>query len=218
MSAELTLVIANKNYSSWSLRPWLALKRIGAPFSEVRIALDQPDTRARILEHSPGGKVPVLHDGDVTVWDSLAILEYLAERFPEAGLWPGAPQARAVARAVSAEMHAGFTALRQGLPMNCRRREPLAITDETLRADIARIDAMWTDCRRRFGAHGPFLFGSFTNADAMYAPVVTRFASYQVAVSETAQAYMDTILEMPEMRAWYADAEAEVERIARMEL
>lgn len=217
MPADMTLIIANKNYSSWSLRPWLALKQHGAPFEEVRIALDRPDTRARILRHSPGGKVPALHHGDLTVWDSLAILEYLAERNPGAGLWPKDAEARAVARSVSAEMHAGFMPLRQALPMNCRRREKLAITDEAVIADIARIDALWTDCRRRFGAGGPFLFGRFSNADAMYAPVVSRLASYEVEVSETAQAYMRTVLDMPEMRAWYADAEAEAEHIAGYE-
>jgi len=209
----LVLVIGNRNYSSWSLRAWLALRHAGAAFEEVRIPLDTPTTREEILEHSPAGKVPVLHDGGLTVWESLAICEYLAERFPEAKLWPEGREARAIARAVSAEMHAGFARLRNAMPMNCRA--PLAGKGRApgVDADIARITAIWRDCRTRFGAGGPFLFGAFTNADAMYAPVVSRFVTYAVALDETCQAYVAAVSALPAMKSWVAAARVEPERI-----
>lgn len=210
--ADLTLVIGNKNYSSWSLRPWIALKQIGAPFREIRIPLRQPDTRARILEHSPGGKVPILKDGDIAVWESLAILDYLAEKFPSAGLWPSAPAARAEARSIAAEMHAGFAALRQQLPMDIRSRKPLK-ADAAAEADIARVLEMWRGARSRHGAEGPFLFGRFTAADAMYAPVVTRFRTYGVALDKVCAAYVDAVFALPAMQEWVAAATAEKEVI-----
>jgi glutathione S-transferase len=200
--AEFTLYVGNKNYSSWSLRPWLALKRTGAEFDEVLIPLDQPTTRATILKVSPSGRVPVLLHGEFAVWDSLAICEYLAERFPEAKLWPEDGAARAVARSASAEMHSGFAALRGHLPMNIRSSFPNRGVTPEVQAEINRIVALWRDCRRRFGAGGPFLFGDFTIADAMFAPVVTRFRTYRVALDDEAQAYCDAVWAMPAMQEW----------------
>lgn len=207
--SDIELVIANKNYSSWSLRPWLALKQAGLPFSVTVIPLKQDDTKAQILARSPSGKVPALiHDG-VTVWDSLAICEYVAELAPDAGLWPTAPATRAVARSVSAEMHSGFTALRSNMPMNIRGDLSGWGRAPGVAEDVARIEAIWTDVRQRFGATGPYLFGGFTIADAMYAPVVARFKTYGVTVNPTAQAYAEAILAHPFMREWTADALAE---------
>ncbi|ACA17560.1 Glutathione S-transferase domain [Methylobacterium sp. 4-46] len=197
-----TLVIANKVYSSWSLRPWLALRHAGIPFDEVLIPLDQPDTRARILAHSPAGRVPVLIDGEVTVWESLAILEYAAERWPEAGIWPGERAARAHARAISAEMHSGFQALCAALPMNLGRRYAARDRGPAVAADFARVTAIWRDARARFGAGGPFLFGAFSGADAMFAPVVTRLDTYAVAVDPEVRAYMEAVLGLPALAAW----------------
>lgn len=207
--ADLTLILGNKAYSSWSLRPWLVLKHTGRPFAEVVIPLRQPDTRTRILEHSPAGKLPVLKHGDLTVWDSLAIAEHLAETFPDAGLWPEDPAARAVARAVSAEMHSGFQALRSSMPMDLKRKAPGEGMTEATAADIARITTLWADCRDRFGAGGPFLFGRFSIADAMFAPVVTRFDTYGVALDGAARAYADAVLALPAMREWTEAGRAE---------
>lgn len=207
--SDLTLVIGNKTYSSWSLRPWLALKQTGQAFDEVVIPLDQPETKATILKHSPGGKVPVLLHGDTTVWESIAICEYLAETFPAAGLWPAGSAPRAVARAISAEMHAGFVDLRRNLSMDLKHKKyetPRTVGSE---ADIARITQIWRDARGRFGAEGPFLFGPFTIADAMYAPVVTRFVTYGVPLDPVSQAYVDAVLDLPAMKEWYAAAQAE---------
>lgn len=208
MSA-FTLVIGNKNYSSWSLRPWLAMKMAGVAFEEVLIPLRQNTTAAEIARHSPGGKVPALRHGGLVVWDSIAILEYIAEAFPEARLWPQQREARAIARAVSAEMHAGFAALRTHMPMNIRGSKHGRGRTPEVEKDIRRIVALWEDCRARFGADGPFLFGAFGNADAMYAPVVTRFATYGVALGGTSRAYANAVLGLPPMREWFAAAEAE---------
>jgi glutathione S-transferase len=204
--AEFTIYIANKNYSSWSLRGWLPLKHTGASFEEVVIPLREPMTRGTILRHSPSGRVPALTHGDLTVWDSLSICEYLAETFPEAKLWPDDKTARAVARSVSAEMHSGFQALRQHLPMNIRSSFPNRGVTPEVQADINRIGAMWRDCRKRFGAAGPFLFGAFTAADCMYAPVVSRFRTYKVELDEVAQAYCDAVWALPAMQEWLTDA------------
>ena len=212
--SELTLVIANKTYSSWSLRPWLALKHVGTAFDEAIIPLRQPETAPKIAQWSPAGKVPVLRHGDVTIWESIAILEYLAELFPDANLWPADPAARAHARAISAEMHAGFTALRSNMPMNLRRHLPGRGRTPEVEKDIARITAMWRDCRERFGSGGPFLFGAFSNADAMYAPVVTRFETYEVTLDAVCRAYADALLALPAMRSWSAEAAAEPWTIA----
>lgn len=202
--AQRTLVIGTKRFSSWSLRPWLALKQAGLAFDEVEIALRQPDTKAKILVVSPSGKVPALVEGDLTVWDSLAICDYAAEQVPS--LWPSDPAARAVARAVTAEMHAGFQALRQHLPMDMLLSEKKTDIPADAAADIARVQAIWADCRARFGAGGPFLFGRFSIADAFYAPVVSRLTSYQVEVTPVSAAYMAAIWALPAMQAWRAAA------------
>jgi glutathione S-transferase len=205
----LTLLIGNKNYSSWSLRPWLAMKVAGIPFREELIPLDAPDFKARVGKVSGTGKVPALIDGDVHVWESLAILEHLAERFPHARLWPADPAARGHARALAAEMHAGFAALRRECPMNMRRPvKPRELSDEAA-ADIRRIEALWTDCRARFGREGAFLCGAFGAADAMYAPVVSRLHTYAVALAPVARDYMTAVMALPAFEEWRAAAAAE---------
>lgn len=207
--AQLTLVIGNKNYSSWSLRPWLLLRQAEIPFEELRIQLYRPETRDRILEHSPAGQVPVLHDDEVTVWDSLAICEYLAERFPEASAWPADKARRALARSISGEMHAGFSALRQELPMNCRLHLENYPLSEDVEQDVQRVRAIWRDCRQRYGADGPWLLGDFSIADAMFAPVVLRFYSYGVELDGPELAYRDHVLGQPAIRDWVAGAQEE---------
>jgi glutathione S-transferase len=205
----LLLLIGNKNYSSWSLRPWIAMKVAGIPFAEEVISLDAADFKERVHRISAAGKVPALADGETQVWESLAILDYLAEKFPQSRLWPAAEGARAHARSIAAEMHAGFTPLRRHYPMNVRRPvRPRAPTVEVV-DNIKRIDAMWTDCRRRFGQAGPFLFGPFGAADAMYAPVVSRFHTYAVEVSPVARAYMEAVMGLPAWAEWCAAARQE---------
>jgi glutathione S-transferase len=211
---DITLHIGNKKYSSWSLRPWLALKHTGAPFAEVLIPLDQPETKSAIGRSSPSGRVPVLRHGDVIVWESLAICEHLAEVFPAARLWPQDPVARAHARAVSSEMHAGFTDLRRHLPMDLGRRWPLGDRLVRAEADIARVCAIWRECREHFGKRGvndagDFLFGGFTIADAMYAPVTTRFLTYGVPLDPVCAAYVEAMSRWPAMREWAEAARAE---------
>jgi glutathione S-transferase len=200
---SLTLVIGNKNYSSWSLRPWIAMKAAGIPFEEVVIPLYRPGSAEQILKYSPAGKVPVLIDGDDTVWESLAILEHLAERFPQAKLWPADVRARSYARAAASEMHGGFQPLRQHCTMNLwlpvkPRPQPLEVL-----ANVKRIETLWGDCRARFGKGGPFLFGAFGNVDAMYAPVVARFHHYGLPVGAQTRAYMDAVMALPAWREWY---------------
>ena len=205
----MQLVIGNKNYSSWSLRPWLAMRHFEIPFEEVLIPLDQPDTKTRILAHSPGGKVPILKDGDLTVWESLSILEYLAETFPEKHLWPARPGARAHARSISCEMHAGFMALRSACPMNLRKQFAWCDRGPEVTRDAVRLQQMWAECRRRYAAEGPFLFGGFSAADAMYAPVVTRFETYSIPVDDTVREYMDAVMTLPAFVEWKAAGDAE---------
>lgn len=205
----MKLIIGNKNYSSWSLRPWLAARAAGLAFEEIRIPLFVPGSRERILAHSPSGKVPCLNDHGLTVWDSLAICEYLAEQAPQ--LWPADRAARAVARAVSAEMHSGFTNLRQHMSMNIRKDYAGHGRTPEVDADVARIAAIWNDCRARFGQGGPYLFGAFSIADAMYAPVCFRFKTYGVRPDGAAGDYLAAMLADPHMRAWEADAVAEAE-------
>lgn len=213
--AALTIVLGNKNYSSWSLRPWLALKATGAPFGEIVIPLRTPDTKAQILEHSPSGKVPVLKGPDgLIVWETLAIVEYLAERFPNANLWPADPAARAVARAIASEMHAGFGALRSNMPMNIRMKARAEIASARqaipeVKVDIDRIQAIWSEYRTRFGNGGDFMFGPFGGADAMFAPAVCRFRTYGVKLGGAAGAYADALWDWPAMREWRDAAEAE---------
>jgi len=213
----LKLVLANKAYSSWSLRPWILLAHFKIPFEELVIAMDQPGTRERMLQYAPTGKCPSLHDGAIAVWESLAIVEYVAEKFPEKAIWPRGKAARAHARALSSEMHAGFQALRQHCPTNFRRPvRKLALT-EAVAADVARIEAAWAHARQTFGAAGPFLFGRFSAADAMFAPVVNRLHVYDVAVGKTSRDYMDAIMALPAWKAWIKDAEAEQWRLEKYE-
>lgn len=214
---ELTLVIGNKNYSSWSLRPWLVLKQAGIPFREQYLPIRSAAWSAQIRDLSPSGRVPALIHGAVRVWDSLAICEYLTEQFPDKQLWPTDVAARAAARSISAEMHSGFQALRQNMFMNIRRSWPgRGRTPETL-ADIDRITTIWNDCRTRYGAHGPFLFGRFGIADAMYAPVALRFQTYAVSVDGAAGDYARTLLDLPALQEWVAAARAEKEQLAHYE-
>lgn len=209
------LVIGNKNYSSWSLRPWLAARHAGIEFEEIRIPLFTPESAGQIQKYSPSGKVPVWCEGDFIVWESLAICEYLAERVPT--LWPSDPQARAVARAISAEIHAGFTALRTSMTMNARARgHRVEITPEAA-ADINRIEAIWLDCRSRFGAGGAWLFGEFSIADAMFAPVVLRFVPYGVTRPGVVNEYVATWMADPHLQAWITDAEQESEVLEQFE-
>lgn len=200
----LKLLIGNKKYSSWSFRPWLALTVAGIPFEERVIPFESEEFRREVGDVSGTGKVPVLIDGDIRIWESLAILEYAAEKFPAAGLWPKDVAARAHGRVVANEMHAGFQAMRNHLPMNFARRViKRDLTPEVI-ANVRRIEALWADCRARFGKGGPFLFGAFSNADAMYAPVVGRFHTYDVDVGEGTRAYMKTMMALPAWQQWVA--------------
>lgn len=213
----LTLIIGNKNYSSWSLRPWLYLKHHGIAFEEIQIPLYREDSQPRIAAYSPAGKVPVLIDGDVTVWDSLAILEYLAERFPTTEGWPAKPSDRAQARSLAAEMHSGFAALRTHCGMNCRRPPAPKALPEAVLQDVARIGRIWRECREHFGSHGPWLLGRFTILYAMYAPVVLRFHTYRLETGPALQKYMNTVLDHPAVADWFAAGKAETEVIQAFE-
>src|SRR4030088_1447154 len=214
----LKLVIGNKNYSSWSMRPWLALRHNNIAFDEVFIPLYTGDAdKKRLLSFTPSGKVPALIDGDVTIWDSLAIIESLAERFPEARLWPEDPARRAHARSISAEMHSGFAALRNECGMNLHRPGRAIALSSEARADIARVQQIWSECRERYAKFGPFLFGAFGGADAMFAPVVHRFRTYAIPVAPGAQAYMDTMLSQPAFQEWTRAGLAETLLIDRFE-
>jgi len=198
----LKLVIGSKNFSSWSLRAWLALEHVGAPYQEIFISFGDPDWREQIKRCSPSGKVPYLIDGTLGIWDSLAIVETLNELFPEANLWPSDLAARAFARSVVAEMHSGFTALRSNMPMDLQEHAPgKGHTPEAL-ADAERVQEIWRECRARFGASGPYLFGAFSAADCFYAPVVFRFLSYGVPRDTNAQRYCDAILAHASMKKW----------------
>ncbi|WP_197329415.1 glutathione S-transferase family protein [Ralstonia syzygii] len=210
----MKLVIGNKNYSSWSLRPWLLARQASIPFEEIRLRLGSEGFAAKIRRCSPAGRVPVLVDGDLTVWDSLAICETLAERFPRARLWPEDPKARAHARSICAEMHAGFTALRGQMPMNVTAVLPGLGWNIAVQRDIDRIAQIWTELRQKYAAEGPFLFGHFTVADAFYAPVVSRFATYGVRLPELAKTYADHILNLPAMQEWIEGARGEHDFLA----
>lgn len=213
-SPGLTLIIGNKNYSSWSMRPWVAMTAFGIPFQEVRVLLDQPDTANKIAAYSASGRVPVLLAGEMTIWDSLAICEYLAEQFPELHLWPQDVAARAMARSVCAEMHSGFADLRGAMAMNVRGRFPGKGRTNGAQADIGRISEIWEECLARFGHH-QFLFGEFTIADAFYAPVVLRFRSYGVSLAPALNAYCERVLAHPAVARWVSEAQAETERAAK---
>ena len=207
------LIIGNKNYSSWSLRPWLLMKEIGIDFEEVRIPLFKEGYKDEILKHSPSGKVPCLYTDEIHIWDSLAICEYLAEQVSEGMCWPKEPINRAIARSVSNEMHSGFFELRSALPMNCRRSAPIEKISPQLQEEIDRVAAIWNRCRNDCEG-GDFLFGSFSIADAMYAPVVLRFDSYGIKMTGQAERYMETILSLQSLQQWIREAEAEIETIA----
>jgi glutathione S-transferase len=214
----LQLVIGNKNYSSWSMRPWLALRANHIAFDEVFIPLyTGDDDKKRILGFTHSGKVPALIDGDVTIWDSLAIIEYLAEDFPEARLWPEDRARRAHARSISAEMHSGFVALRTECGMNLHRPVGAITLSADAHANVARIQQIWIECRERYGKHGPFLFGAFGGADAMFAPVVHRFRTYAIAVEPEAQDYMNTVMSLPAFQEWTTAGLAETLVIERFE-
>ena len=211
---QYRLVIGNKGWSSWSLRPWLAMRRIGLPFEEINVQLRQPDSKEQILKYSPSGMVPLLIDGDFAVWDSLAILEYLADAHPDRKLWPEERRARALARSVAAEMHSGFMPLRRTCSMDILAKSPLDPVPEEVEADVRRIVAIWRQCRSAYGQSGPFLFGGFTAADAMYAPVASRFRTYIPDLARfgddgTAADYVATIFAMPEIREWIEGAKAQ---------
>ncbi|MBT4489669.1 MAG: glutathione S-transferase family protein [Rhodospirillaceae bacterium] len=204
------LIIGDRNLSSWSLRAWLLLRQFGLPFEEVLIHLDQPDTRRKILDYSAAGRVPVLVAGDQTIWDSLAITEFVAEQHPELAIWPRDAKQRARARVMAAEMHAGFQTLREELSFNVQAPAPHPLRGEGLNADITRIREMWRRQLDDKQAPGDFLFGSFCAVDAMYAPVAVRFHLYKVPLDATCRAYMDVVLQLPGLRTWLADAAAEV--------
>ena len=209
----LKLVVANKLYSSWSLRPWALLKTFDLPFEEITIPLRRPDSRERLLEYSPSGKVPVLIDGDAIVWESMAIIETIAEAFPDRAIWPRDAKARAHARAISNEMHSGFQSLRQACPMHLGARFATPALTDALQANIDRIEDIWSEARNRFGGGGPYLYGAFTAADAMYLPIVTRFETYGVPVREATRAYMGTMLALPAFVEWRTAAFKEEWRI-----
>jgi glutathione S-transferase len=209
-NAGLTLVIGNKNYSSWSMRPWVAAVAAGVPFTEVRILLDQPETSSNIARYSAAGRVPVLLAGEMTIWDSLAIAEYLAEQFPEKHMWPEDVAARAFARSVVAEMHSGFPDLRTSMAMNIKARLPGRGRTPGAQADIGRVCEIWEECLSRYGHHR-FLFGEFSIADAFYAPIVTRFQTYGVGLAPALQAYCERVLAHPAVARWISEAMAETE-------
>lgn len=218
LTMKTKLVIGNKNYSSWSLRAWLLLRESGVEFEEHRIALDLPTTRNELFAASAAGRVPVLELNDVTVWDTLAIAETVAERWPDANLWPSDAAARAHARAVCAEMHSGFTSLRNEMPMNCRAMGRKVTISDELGVDIDRIIAIWADCHHLYGGNGDWLFGAFSVADAMFAPVVLRFRTYGINLPESAGFYPRQLLRSEAMQEWLLAAESEVEVIEREEI
>ena len=205
----LKLVIGNKNYSSWSMRPWMAMKIARIAFEERVISLDDPAFKSELRKLTPAGKVPVLIDGDRHIWESLAIIEYLAEKFPDAKLWPGDAGARAHARVICAEMHAGFAPLRRHFPMNIARQRQRRELQPEVQGDVARIEQMWGDCRTRFGKGGPFLFGAVGAADAMYAPVVSRLHTYDIEIGADTRAYMQAVMALPAWLEWEKAARQE---------
>ncbi len=209
------LVVGDKNYSSWSLRPWLVMRMFASEFEEINVDIYNPGTRERILEHSPSGKVPALIDDDLIIWDTLAIIEYLAERHPDFAIWPKNREARAMARAVSAEMHSGFDALRSEMPMDMNSSKPAANVSKDVARDITRIVDIWRMCRERYGSGGEFLFGDFCATDAMFAPVASRFRTYGVDLAAhgddgTAQAYCESVLSLPAIGEWTQAGEKEM--------
>ena len=215
--SNLKLVICNKRYSSWSLRPWFLLKQAGIPFQEVKIYLYKDDSDRKIRQYSAAGKVPILIDGELTVWESLAICEYIAEKFPKKKLWPDNLKARAVARSISHEMHAGFMNLRQHMPHNCAIKNPFKNIPPLVQKDISRIEELWIDCRSKNGKGGDFLFGEFSIADCMYAPVVNRFVTYDVQLGSVGEKYKEAVLSLPVLKEWIKEGQRETERIEAYE-
>ncbi len=213
----MKLIIGNKNYSSWSLRAWLLLAANGIKFEEIRILLDRPDTHTRLNKFTQAAKVPVLHDGDLIVWDSLAICEYVSEKYLDGVGWPSSIDIRAEARAAVAEMHSGFSALRQAMPMNCRALGRLVVISDAVATDIDRIDQLWSRLRLKYRQDGPWLFGQFSIADCMYAPLAFRFQSYAVKLSKIAEEYRQTLFSHPSMQQWLQAAQAEPEVLEREE-
>lgn len=214
---NLTLVIGNKNYSSWSLRPWLLLKQFDLPFEEIRIPLYQAESKQAIQKRSPSGMVPTLINGDITVWDSLAICEYVQDLFPALSMWPRDRDTRAIARAVSAEMHSGFMAVRSHMPMNCKKSFPGKGLNAESEPQVQRITQIWRECRSKYAKDGPLLFGGFSIADAMFAPVAIRFNTYQVELDEVCAAYVSAILALPAMKQWISEACKESEVLSQFE-
>jgi glutathione S-transferase len=217
--SNLTLIIGNKNYSSWSLRPWLAMKQFELPFTEIRIPLYTPESSEQIRQYCPlgNGKVPILLHEHRSIWDSQAIFEYLSEMFPERSWWAGDYQARAIARSICAEMYSGFLALRNQMPMNCRASYPGKGMTPEVQKDIDRITTIWRTCRETYGRNGDFLFGRFTIADAVYAPVMLRFRTYAVSLDSVCQSYVDVLLALPAMQDWLQAAQEEEEAIEAFE-
>jgi len=213
----MQLVIGNKNHSSWSLRPWLLLHQAGIPFEEIRVPLYQAGTKSQLARYSTWTRVPILIDGPVTVWESLAICEYLAERHADKNLWPTDIRARAMARSVSAEMHAGFSTLRHELSMDCRAYHPGFPVSAGARNDLDRIETLWSECRTQFASAGPFLFGAFSVADAMYAPIALRVRTYDVNIKPESADYVSALLALPAMQAWIDSARDEPERLPQFE-
>ena len=216
--ADITIYVGNKNYSSWSLRAWLMLRRTRQDFDEVVIPLREKESQEEMVRYSPSGKVPVLHHKGIVVWDSLAIGEFLDETYPKARLWPRDHAQRAHARSISTEMHSGFPDLRRTMPMNMRSSFPGHEIAAEAHADINRITAIWRDCRMRYGSEGDFFFGAFTIADAMFAPVVSRFKTYGVSLDDTIRTYADAIWNLPELQQWYEAARNEPWIIPAFEL
>lgn len=215
---KLTFITGNKAYSSWSLRPWLALRATDAAFEEIVVPLYVPGYKALLLAHSPAGKVPVLKHGERVIWDSLAICEYLAEQFPKARLWPEATAARALARSVSAEMHSGFSTIRSTMPFNCRATGRHVASSQELESEIQRVQSLWRECQERYGQEGPWLFGRFTVADCMYIPMALRFVTYGARLDTGAQAYVQTVLQDATVQEWIAAARLERGVIAANEI
>ena len=216
-TGSTTLVIGNKNYSSWSLRPWLFMRQHEVPFTELRIALGQPDTADRLRELSPSGLVPVLMEGDLRLWDSLAICEYVSERHLHGAGWPSDQRARAIARAACAELHSGYPCLREHLPMNLRGEFAWRDFSDKVDEEILRITTLWSECRQAFSHGKPWLFGDFSIADAFFAPVATRFLTYNVPLPSDAARYVDELRALPALDAWYAEARNEVENLPQYE-
>ena len=210
---DLTLIIGNKNYSSWSLRPWVFMKQMQLDFEEKRVALFTETSDAELAQYNSDFKVPVLLDGDVTVWDSLSILEYISERYLDGSGWPGDTKARAIARSMSAEMHSSFANLRNELPMNCRKVFPNISLSAEAEREVARVRSLWRDCRSRYGGEDEWLFGKYSIADAMFAPVALRFSGYSIALDDVERAYVQSVLSQPCIIEWIAASKVETEII-----